>query len=47
VGGGIGYATTEHDHEATLWSVRDDGADLHRLRLPGWVATLGGAGSDD
>jgi hypothetical protein len=47
VGGGNGYATTEHDDEATLWSVRDDGAAVHRLRLPGWVATLGGAGSDD
>jgi hypothetical protein len=47
VGDGIGFATTEHDNEATLWSVRGDGAAMHRLRLPSWVATLGGTGSDD
>jgi hypothetical protein len=47
VGGGTGFATTEHDDAATLWSVHDDGAAIHRLRLPGWVATLGGTGSAD
>jgi hypothetical protein len=47
VGGGAGFATTEHGGHAALWSVHDDGAVLHRLRLPGWVATLGGTGSQD
>jgi hypothetical protein len=47
VGGGSGFLTTERDDEAALWSVHDDGAAVHRLHLPGWVATLGGTGSDD
>jgi hypothetical protein len=47
VGGGAGFATTEHDDEAALWSVHDDGTSVHRLRLPGWVGRLGGTGSGD
>lgn len=45
VGGGTGYATSVDGDAAVLWAVTADGARFRQRALPGWVDTLGGAGS--
>lgn len=45
-GGGVGYAASD-DGSPQLWRVTGEGAQLTRIPLPPWVATLGRVAGED
>jgi hypothetical protein len=45
VGDGKGFACSRTDGQSRLWSVTEDGARYAERHLPGWVSSIGAAGS--
>lgn len=45
VGNGKGFACSRTDGQSRLWSVTEDGARYIERHLPGWVSSIGAAGS--